>query len=286
MKESKLRVAFIGGLSNGKIVYDYLRSNKYVDLVLAITYKKDYKGARTVSFEESSNLYQIGTIKGSEDLIINCEPNLIVVAGWSELIPDSILSIPSMGCIGFHPAKLPFDRGRSVLAWQIEEGYRETALTLFKYSNYPDGGDILAQENICIEYNDYINDVLDKVDKATYNIMRAYFPLIRQGLLQAKPQNLRDGSFRRLRGNVDSKVEWDANTSTIYNKIRAISHPYPGAYAEIDGKIIIIWRAEPMFEFPIGKTLAPGCKVACLFDHSMVIKTRDGFLRVTEYEET
>lgn len=81
----------------------------------------------------------------------------------------------------FHPAKLPFDRGRSVLAWQIEDGYTETSLTMFKYSDYPDGGDILAQETIAIASNDYINDILDKVDAASLNLIRAYFPLLRKG---------------------------------------------------------------------------------------------------------
>ena len=79
------------------------------------------------------------TVKDCIHAIKDLAPDLIIVAGWSELIPNEILSIPRMGVIGFHPAKLPFDRGRSVLAWQIEDGYTETSLTMFKYSDYPDG---------------------------------------------------------------------------------------------------------------------------------------------------
>ena len=61
----------------------------------------------------------------------------------------------------------------------------ETALTMFFYSTYSDGGDIIiAQEKICIEKNDYISDVLAKVDKATLNLMTAYFPLLRKGELK------------------------------------------------------------------------------------------------------
>ena len=280
-----LNVIFIGGLTNGRIVYDYLVANKYVNLLMTITYQDDFKGARHVPFPESEYIIKSGTIKGYEEIIAINKPDVIIVAGWSELIPSSVLSIPPMGCLGFHPAKLPYDRGRSVLAWQIEDGYTETALTFFKYSEYPDGGNILAQERIIIEYNDYINDILDKVDKATLNIMRAYFPLIRQGLIVEKPQNLGEGSFRRLRRAADSMIDWNSNTSTIYNKIRAISHPYPGACGMIDNCYYLIWRAEPLIDFPLGVSFKPGIKVSHLYDDSMIIKTRDGFLRVTEYEQ-
>ena len=279
-----IKVVFIGGLTNGKIVYEYLKANKYVDLQLAITYKDDFSGARYDRLPDDDIVVRIGSVKGKEETIKELNPDLIIVAGWSELIPDALLSVPSMGCIGFHPAKLPYDRGRSVLAWQIENGSEETGLTMFRYSDYPDGGDILAQEIIPIRHEDYINDILDKIDDATFNIMRAYFPLLRTGRLVARKQKLEEGSFHRLRGERDSIINWNNNTEDIYNKIRAISHPYPGAIAEIDGKRILVWRSEEIDSLPFGNSAKPGTIVARLYDNSLVYKTRNGFLRITEWE--
>ena len=279
-----IKVVFIGGLTNGKIVYDYLRTNKHVTLQLAITYKEDFTGARYDRLTDDENIVRTGTVKGYEETIKELNPDLIFVAGWSEMIPDSVLAVPIMGCIGFHPAKLPFDRGRSVLAWQIENGYKETGLTMFKYSSYPDGGDILAQEIIPIRHEDYIKDILDKIDDATYNIMRAYFPLLRTGRLVAKTQNLDEGSFHRLRNERDSIINWNSNTDDIYNKIRAISHPYPGALTELDGKRILVWKSEEIVSLPFGQNEKPGSLVARLYDNSLIIKTRDSFLRITEWE--
>lgn len=278
-----LRVVFIGGLSNGLIVYNYLKSNKFVEVPLAITYKLDYSGARYIALPDDDNIIRSSTCRGYERLVAQINPDLIIVAGWSELIPDEIINLPKMGCLGFHPAKLPRDRGRSVLAWQIEDGYTETALTMFRYSNYPDGGDIYAQEVINIDEDDYINDVLDKVDKATRNIMRAYFPLIRQGLLKPRKQDLSEGSFRRLRGSDDSVIDWNQSSQSIYNKIRAISHPYPGATSIIDGGYCLLWRAEIVKNFAYGNESVPGTQVAKLYDGSIIIKTRDSFIRITEY---
>ena len=280
-----LKTVFIGGLTNGKIVYDYLKLNKYVDLCLAITYPDDFCGARHVLFENEEWTVKTHSIRELCACIKNIAPDVIFVAGWSELIPQEILDLPPMGVIGFHPAKLPNDRGRSVLAWQIEDGYTETALTLFRYSVYPDGGDILAQEKIVIEQTDYINDVLDKIDRATYNIMKAYFPLLRQGLLEGRKQDLSQGSFRRLRGESDSIIDWNCSAKSIYNKIRAISHPYPGAITELNGKKIRVWRGEVLADFPLFHNADCATLVASCCDKSFVVKARDGFIRITEYDE-
>ena len=280
----KIKVVFIGGLTDGKIVYDYLKANRYVELLLAITYKSDYTGARYIPLPEDQIVVRSGTVKGYDDYIKKLSPDLIVVTGWSELVPSILLSVPPMGCIGFHPARLPYDRGRSVLAWQIEEGYEKTALTMFQYTNYPDGGDILAQEAIAIRHDDYINDILDKVDEATYNMMRAYFPLLRMGKLKAKKQDLSEGSFRRLSGERDSMIHWDKDTEDIYNKIRAISRPYPGAFTELDGKRILVWKAEECQSFIFGDYEKPGTLVARLYDNSLIFKTRNGFIRITDWE--
>ena len=284
----QIKVYFIGGLTNGKIVFDYLKVNKYVDLVGVITYPDSFKGARHVVFDDDEYIIKSGKTKGYEHNIKDAEPDLIVVAGWSELISDAILDTPKMGVIGFHPAKLPMDRGRSVLAWQIEDGYTETALTMFKYTDYPDGGDIIGQDIIKIEKEDYISDILDKVDIATENLMKAYFPLLRQGLAKPKKQDLSEGSFRRLRNAGNSVINWNSNSETIYNKVRAISHPYPGATTTLiingDECNMLVWRSEIVEDFPYGKEAKPSTVVAKLYDSSLIVKTRDAFLRITDFE--
>lgn len=284
----KIKVYFIGGLTNGKIVFDYLKANKYVDMVGVVTYPDSFKGARHVVFEDDEYIIKSGKAKGYEHVIKDAEPDLIIVAGWSELIPEEILNTPKMGVIGFHPAKLPMDRGRSVLAWQIEDGYTETALTMFKYTDYPDGGDIIGQDIIKIEKEDYISDILDKVDAATENLMKAYFPLLRQGLTKPRKQNLSEGSFRRLRNAGNSVINWNSNSETIYNKVRAISHPYPGATTNllINGVEcnMLVWRSELVEDFPYGKEAKPSTVVAKLYDSSLIVKTRDAFLRITDFE--
>jgi methionyl-tRNA formyltransferase len=278
------KVVFIGGLTNGKIVFDYLIKNKYVDLALTLTYPDDTDESGRVKFPDGDRIVKSHSVNNFVDKIIEIKPDFIFVAGWSELLSNDIINASKHGTYGFHPSKLPSDRGRSVLAWQIEDGYSQTALTLFKYSDYPDGGDIAAQEIIRIEFNDYISDVLSKIDIATENIMKAYFPLIRKGLAQEKQQDLSVGNFRRLRNNKDSLINWDTNSVVIYNKIRAISKPYPGAIADIEGLLIRVWRSNILTDFEFGLQCKAGTVVARMFDNSMIVRTRDSFIQIIIWE--
>ena len=277
----KLKIAFIGGMTDGKIVYDYLSKNKYVDLCLSITYPDNTKVPRHVNFPESKNIIKTNSANQYADKFNDLD--YIFVCGWSELLGNEILKSPKKEVIGFHPSKLPKDRGRSVVAWQIEDGYAEFALTMFYYIDFPDGGDILAQENIKIELNDYLNDVLDKIDDATYNLMHANFQLLRKGIIEPKKQILSEGNFRRLRTSLDSKINWNSNSINIYNKIRAISDPYPCAEAIVEDKELKIIRGSVLEKFNFGNELTPGKLVAKLYDGSLVIKTKDAFILIEQY---
>ena len=280
-----MKVIVIGGLTNGKIVLDYLMANKYVYVPFVITHPSTYRGPRCVDIHSSiSGTKVIQELDANRyvNTVKRIEPDLIIVAGWSGMLSKELINVPKLGTVGFHPSKLPKDRGRSVLAWQIEEGYTETALTMFYYNELPDCGDIIAQELIKIEVNDYVSDIMDKVDDATYNIMRAYFPLIRNGEAPRKPQDLNDGSFRRLRTDRDSVINWDSNAEVIYNKIRAISRPYPGAHFFHKNKKIKVWKSaiiNGIDELPADKMM-PGHIARKLDEYSYVISCRDKFLKI------
>ena len=279
-----IKVVFIGGFPYGKVVYDYLRNNRHVSLDLSITYPDNSGPKNSINFPDHPKLLKDISATNYVSEIENIQPDYIFVSGWSELLPPRLIQAAHKGTIGFHPSKLPADKGRSVLAWQIEEGYTSTALSMFYYNDLPDSGDIIAQEKITIEFEDTIKDVLDKVAHASNNLMKAYFPLLRMGTAPRIAQENGAGNFRRLRNAKDSEIDWNRNSIFIYNKIRAITHPYPGATATINNERFIIWKSE-ILDFPIGNELPNGSLVAKLFDESLVLKTRNGFIRLTEYEK-
>jgi methionyl-tRNA formyltransferase len=275
----KVKIGFIGGLSNGKIVFDYLKSNKFVELVVSLTYVDESDKQRSEVLK--GNLIESNSANDFKQKFIESDLDIIIVAGWSELLTEELINCAKIGTFGFHPAILPQDRGRSVVAWQIEDGYTKSGLTFFKYNDYPDGGDIVAIEEYRIENSDYVSDVLDKVNRASYNIMKAYFPLLRKGLIEYRKQDLSVGNFRRLRSDFDSKINWNSNSQVIYNKIRAVARPYPMAFFLLNDERYYVNRSE-IISFDIGEDEEPGTLVATLFDDSLVFKTKDGFIRLSE----
>ncbi len=281
----RLSIVFIGGKPNGKIVLEYLLKNKYVEVPFIITYPEDYDTPRNIRLNKDKRfktIYESDANKLTAE-IKEAKPDFIFVAGWSGLLSEELIKIPTKGTVGFHPSKLPSDRGRSVLAWQIEEGYRDSALTMFYYNELPDCGDIIAQEMFKINHNDYISDVMNKVDNATYNLMRAYFPLLRQGIAPRKLQNINEGNFRRLRNDRDSLINWDSNTAEIYNKIRAISKPYPGAFFIYENTKVKVWKSDIISDHyveSLSQNLKPGNVISRLYDNSYLIKCRDGILKI------
>ena len=112
MKRINKKIIFIGGLTNGYKTLEFLVKTKYIKISLAIT-------------SSISNVPRFKNLKQNFKelkVIETIKPDLIIVSGWSSLIDKQILEIPKKGVVGFHPSNLPKDRGRSTLAWQIEEG--------------------------------------------------------------------------------------------------------------------------------------------------------------------
>jgi methionyl-tRNA formyltransferase len=283
-----VKTIFIGGLTNGRVALSCLKNIASLSLPLIFTHPKDVEAPRAVDIGEGLGerrvRYGKNVVDALED-IRTISPDLIVVAGWSWLIPQSILEIPPLGVVGFHPSRLPADRGRSVLAWQIEEGYTKTALTMFYYTPEPDAGDIIDAEGIPINESDYIGDLLDKVDVATGKLMENNMAKILNQTIIRKKQDHTCATVRILRTDAHSQINWESSAVAVYNKIRAISRPYPGATGSICGVQYRIWRAIPL---SLNGTedenhYAPGDAMDYDGD-SLVIRCRIGAIKLIDYE--
>jgi methionyl-tRNA formyltransferase len=247
MKNNKKKVIFIGGLSNGKKVVQFLLSQKNlkVDFIFTHNKKKNIPRYSNFSFlKKKIKILKTNNVNHYYLKIKKYKPDIILVAGWSNIISEKILEIPKYGVVGFHPSDLPKDRGRSVLAWQIEEGYKKTALTMFYYTKKADAGDIIGKYIINIKKTDYVNDILDKVDFATIKLLNKYFKKLFTTTIKKIKQNKKKATYRKLRTYEDQLINWNDKGEKIINKIRAISNPYPGAIGFIKGKKYKIWKAK------------------------------------------
>lgn len=180
-----------------------------------------------------------------------------------------------------HDSLLPEYRGFSPLNWAIINGEDHTGVSLFYLDELTDGGDIVAQKSIPIGLFDTAPTIYDKVCQATIDVIIESLPSLASGNVKRNKQEYSLGSFTCKRNLEDGIINWSKTTREIYNKIRALTMPYPGAFTFYNNRRLIIWDAEPVNDPPNYIGRIPGCVVKVLLNEGSVeVLTGDGIIRI------
>lgn len=211
------------------------------------------------------------------------KPDLLIVRGWQRLIPKEILTYLSIGAIGFHGSSefLPKGRGRSPINWSLIENKDIFILQMFFYDENVDAGNIIGWEIIDIGPFDTIRTLYYKTAMASGRLISKFLPLILDGSAPSYPQ-LGEPSYYPKRTPEDGRVDWNKTTAEIYNLIRAVTRPYPGAFSFLAGRKVFIWGAQPFSRRLTAE--AQGMVMATFSSGDFVVATKDGSLLVHDYE--
>lgn len=172
-------------------------------------------------------------------------PELVFVSGWYWIIPEALLSLPHLSFVGFHFSLLPQYRGCAPVVWAMINGEKECGLSLFRFDAGVDSGPIYIQDTVKILDHDYINDVLDKLENKSLQIISDNFLDILKDKATVTPQKEEGKTYAAPRLPEDGQIDWKWPQKRIYNFIRAQGKPYPGAYAMLGDKKMYVWRAYP-----------------------------------------
>lgn len=184
-------------------------------------------------------------LKENIELLNELGPDLLLSFYYRNMIRAEVLEIPRLGALNLHGSYLPKYRGRVPVNWAVINGESETGATLHYMVAKPDAGDIVDQEKVAIEFTDTAFDVFNKVTEAAVKVLsRSYQPLI-EGRARRIPMDLAAGSYFGGRKPADGRIDWQKSAVEIYNLIRGVTHPYPGAFTCLNGKKILIWSARP-----------------------------------------
>jgi len=173
-------------------------------------------------------------------------PDFILSFYYRNMIRPEVLAIPRRGALNLHGSFLPKYRGRVPVNWAVINGENESGATLHYMVEKPDAGDIVDQEKIEIAFTDTAYDVFGKVTDAAVAVIARAWPLLRDGRAVRIPMNLSEGNYCGGRKPADGCIDWNRSAEQIYNLIRGVTHPYPGAFTFLEGKKIIIWKAWPL----------------------------------------
>jgi methionyl-tRNA formyltransferase len=172
--------------------------------------------------------------------------DLIFFIGWSEIIPDDIVS--NNYCICLHPSPLPKYRGGSPIQHQIINGDYNSAVSFFIMDSGIDTGDILYQAPV--ELTGELSDIFSKIINVSYPIVCSIIKDYSiNGLLKGTPQNHDDATSLKRRTKKMSEIsiiDFENYTATeLYDKIRSLQDPYPNAFVRCkDDTILYIIKAK------------------------------------------
>ena len=222
----------------------------------------------------------INSIK-SVEWIKNLNPDVIFCFGWSSLIKKEVLSIAPMGVVGYHPAKLPKNRGRHPLIWSLALGLEKSASTFFFMDEGADTGDILSQIDFEISYQDDARSLYDKVTNVALVQIEEFIPELERGIYTRIKQIEKESNNWRKRSQLDGKIDFRMNSRSIYNLTRALTRPYVGAHIKYNDTNYSVWKVKESDDFQ--ENIESG-KVLKVVDDVFTVKSYDGAIEIIEHD--
>ncbi len=189
------------------------------------------------------------------------QPDFLFSFYYRKLLCADILAIPRYGALNLHGSLLPKYRGRCPVNWVLIHDERETGVTLHYMEEKPDRGDIVAQRAVPITDADTALTLFHKLTDAAATLMRDTYPLLRAGRAPRIPQAHAAASYFGGRRPQDGRIDWSQPARAIFNLVRAVTHPYPGAFTSWQGRQLYVWEARPL-ETAAGAGAAPGTIVS------------------------
>lgn len=282
MNKGKAKVIFFG---NNILILDFLIKNSKLQSVFCQPLEKNnttmvemrkITDSNSIPFHQPDKKMLYNYINYIKDL----DPDLIVVCGYKYIIPSQIFNIPRLRTINIHPSYLPKYRGQHVINWAIINGESETGVTVHFVDEGIDTGDIIVQKKIPILLDDTASTLSDKIYCEASELLKYVLDNISSGKeLKAKKQDNSKASYFRPRNPQDGIIDWNKDGVNVYNLIRALVKPWPGAYTYMKSEKIIFWSAQ--FE-ACSHDFSPGTIIDIL-GSNLVISVNNGKLSVNKY---
>ncbi len=214
--------------------------------------------------------------------IATLAPDMIFSFYYRKMLCQEILDIPTAGAYNLHGSLLPAYRGRVPVNWVLVNGEKQTGVTLHSMVVKPDAGEMVGQKVVDIAFEDTAASLYDKLCQASSLLLDEVLPLIRTGRAPRMVQDAGKASYFGGRKPEDGLINWSWTAIRIYNLIRAVTDPYPGAYSLLpDGTKVLIWWGLPEAGSETGDA---GTVVVDNAEENVYVVSGDGRIRLLDIE--
>jgi len=189
-------------------------------------------------------VYQPERIRRPESVehLRNLAPEAMVIVGYGQIIPQSIIDIPRYGIINVHASLLPELRGAAPIQWSIARGYARTGVTTMRIDAGLDTGDIVDQWETEIGPEETAPELSARLAEAGPVLLVKTLAELQVGRAAPVPQENERATLAPILKKEDGRIDWNVPARQIHNLIRGLQ-PWPGAHTLFRGQSLHLWRS-------------------------------------------
>jgi len=250
-----MKVVFMGSPAFALPALQALVSSKYdISAVYTQPDKKTGRGQRVTACTVKQYATGVGLrvilpqsfrSNGEVDLLRGIKPDIIIVAAYGQILPETVLQIPQYRCINIHPSLLPRYRGPSPVAAAILNGDAQTGVSIMLIERKVDSGPIIAQTQVPIQDEDTTGSLTGRLAATGAELLINTLPDWVSGTIKPLAQDEAWASYTRMERKEDGELDWKWQAVQLWRKVRAF-YPWPGCYVKWMGSRIKIVAAVPL----------------------------------------
>ena len=187
------------------------------------------------------------------EMLRSLAPDVMVVVGYGQIIPQSVIDIPRLGIVNVHSSILPKYRGAAPAQWAIANGETRTGITTMRIDAGLDTGDILLARETEIGPEETAVELNARLAVLGADLLIETLDGLEAGRIVPRKQDSAQATLAPLLKKEDGRIDWRQSAESIHNRIRGLQ-PWPGAYTTFRGQTLHIWRAKAK----VGQALSPG----------------------------
>ena len=169
-------------------------------------------------------------------------PDAMVVVGYGQIIPQSIIDIPRHGILNVHASLLPKYRGAAPIQWAIANSEARTGVTTMRIDAGLDTGDMLLKWETAIGTEENAIELGQRMAQAGADLLVETLAGMDAGAVRPKPQDSSQASLAPILKKEDGIIDWNWPARKIVDRARGFL-PWPGAYSFFRGQLFHIWKA-------------------------------------------
>jgi len=186
---------------------------------------------------QPENFREEETVQQLRDL----QPDVVAVVAYGRILPQSVLDIPTKGCINIHASLLPQYRGSAPYQWAVLDGLKETGVSAQYMARQMDAGDVIDVAKTAIGENETAGQLLDRLAVLGADLLSKTLKKLECGEVTATAQDPTKVTYAPMLDKTMCTIDWNVSAQKVHDKVRGLN-PWPVATAQLQGKHFKIYE--------------------------------------------